>query len=60
MTTPMTWVLVVSDVLVDKMDEMTGYPKRCPHGEPIPHADGFMPAVVDYPLSDVEVGLKIM
>ncbi len=49
--------LVVSDVLVDKMDEMTGYPKRCPHGEPIPHADGFMPRVVDYPLSEVEVGL---
>lgn len=49
--------LVVSDVLVDKMDEMTGYPKRCPHGEPIPHADGFMPRMVDYPLSEVEVGL---
>ena len=47
--------LVVSDVLVDKMDEMTGYPKRCPHGEPIPHADGFMPRVLDYPLSEVEV-----
>ena len=27
--------LVVSDILVDKMDEMSGYPKRCPHGEPI-------------------------
>ena len=50
--------LVVSDVLVDKMDEMTGYPKRCPHGEPIPHADGFLPRVIDYPLSDVEVGLE--
>ena len=40
--------LVVSDVLVDKMDEMTGYPKRCPHGEPIPHADGFLPRVTDF------------
>lgn len=48
--------LVVSDVLVDKMDEMSGYPKRCPHGEPIPSADGAMPQVVDYPLSAVEVG----
>ncbi len=47
--------LVVSDILVDKMDEMSGYPKRCPHGEPIPSADGFMPAVIDYPLSEVEV-----
>lgn len=48
--------LVVSDILVDKMDEMSGFPKRCPHGEPIPSADGKMPRVVDYPLSDVEVG----
>ena len=48
--------LVVSDVLVDKMDELSGYPKRCPHGEPIPSADGVMPQVVDYPLSEVEVG----
>ncbi len=47
--------LVVSDMLVDKMDEMSGYPKRCPHGEPIPSADGLMPAVIDYPLSEVEV-----
>ncbi len=47
--------LAVSDMLVDKMDEMSGYPKRCPHGEPIPSADGLMPAVIDYPLSEVEV-----
>lgn len=47
---------VVSDILVDKMDKMSGYPKRCPHGEPIPSADGKMPRVIDYPLSDVEVG----
>lgn len=47
--------LVVSDVLVDKMDEMSGYPKRCPHGEPIPTADGLMPRVIDYPLSEVDV-----
>jgi len=47
--------LAVSDILVDKMDEMSGYPKRCPHGEPIPTADGVMPQIVDYPLSDVHV-----
>ncbi len=47
--------LVVSDTLVDKMDEMSGYPKRCPHGELIPTADGAMPRVVDYPLSEVDV-----
>ena len=48
--------LVVSDLLVDKMDEMSGYPKRCPHGEPIPAADGSMPRVIDYPLSEVKIG----
>lgn len=48
--------MVVSDVLVDKMDEMSGFPKRCPHGEPIPSADGLMPRVIDYPLSAVAVG----
>ena len=47
--------LAVSDMLVDKMDEMSGYPKRCPHGEPIPSADGQMPRVVDYPMSEVDV-----
>lgn len=46
--------LVVSNVLVDKMDEMSGFPKRCPHGEPIPTAKGDMPRIVDYPLADVE------
>ncbi|MDE2855831.1 MAG: metal-dependent transcriptional regulator [Chloroflexota bacterium] len=46
---------VVSDMLVDKMDEMSGFPKRCPHGEPIPSADGAMPRVIDYPLSEVAV-----
>ncbi len=48
--------LVVSDMLVDKIDEISGYPKRCPHGEPIPSADGVMPPVVDCPLSEAEVG----
>ena len=51
--------LVVSDVLVDKMDEMSGFPKRCPHGEPIPSADGVMPRVIDFPLSEVEVGPRL-
>lgn len=46
--------LAVSDLLADKMDEMSGYPKRCPHGEPIPTADGKMPQITDEPLADVE------
>jgi DtxR family Mn-dependent transcriptional regulator len=46
----------VSDVVVERMAVMAGHPKRCPHGEPIPSADGHMPRVVDYPLNNVEQG----
>ncbi len=46
---------VVSDVLVGRMEEMAGYPKRCPHGEPIPNAEGIMPVVHDDPLTEVAV-----
>lgn len=46
--------VVVSDVLVNRMDSMAGFPKRCPHGEPIPTADGVMPEVVDTPLTQMQ------
>ncbi|MCA9912015.1 MAG: metal-dependent transcriptional regulator, partial [Anaerolineae bacterium] len=47
---------VVSSRMVHRIAEMTNFPHRCPHGEPIPTEDGFMPRVVDYPLHDVAVG----
>ncbi len=47
--------LAVSDLVVERMDAMSGYPRRCPHGEPIPSADGVMPKVVDSPLTEVDV-----
>jgi DtxR family Mn-dependent transcriptional regulator len=34
----------VSDLLVDRMDAYLGYPKSDPHGDPIPQADGSLPA----------------
>ncbi|MBI5959835.1 MAG: metal-dependent transcriptional regulator [Chloroflexi bacterium] len=40
----------VEDKLIDRMDKMAGYPKRCPHGEPIPSKEGIMPVVNDRPL----------
>lgn len=46
----------VSDKLAEKMNEMAGFPRRCPHGEPIPRPDGTMPRVVDEPLHEVPVG----
>jgi DtxR family transcriptional regulator, Mn-dependent transcriptional regulator len=42
----------ISDTLVDRMDEMAGFPRRCPHGEPIPSADGIMPQIADWPLNE--------
>lgn len=42
----------VNDRLIDRMDEMSGFPQRCPHGEPIPSKDGVMPVVDDKPLSE--------
>lgn len=48
----------VSDVLVERMAEMAGHPKRCPHGEPIPTPEGRMPRVVDYPLNSVDEGVE--
>ena len=50
----------VSDVVVNRMDEMAGYPRRCPHGEPIPTRDGHMPRVYDHPLNDVDPGQELV
>lgn len=46
----------VNDELEDRMDELAGYPTRCPHGEPIPSREGVMPRIVDVPLLDVPSG----
>lgn len=45
---------VVSPVVVERMSELTGHPRRCPHGEPIPTADGRMPVVADEILTELE------
>ncbi|MCU0466431.1 MAG: metal-dependent transcriptional regulator [Anaerolineae bacterium] len=50
----------VSDVLVERMAEMAGHPRRCPHGEPIPTIDGVMPRVVDRPMTEVSEGEMLM
>jgi len=51
-----TFALGVNDVVEDRMDEITGHPTRCPHGEPIPSKDGEMPVVKDVQLLDVPSG----
>jgi DtxR family Mn-dependent transcriptional regulator len=39
--------LGINDHLEDRLDELTGHPTRCPHGEPIPSREGVMPDVQD-------------
>ena len=34
---------VITERIANRMEQMANYPKRCPHGEPIPTADGSMP-----------------
>lgn len=46
---------VASDDLVARMEEMAGFPRRCPHGEPIPTAAGHMPRVIDYALHEADI-----
>jgi DtxR family Mn-dependent transcriptional regulator len=46
----------VNDELEDRIDELTGHPTRCPHGEPIPDKAGIIPVVRDMPLQDVPSG----
>jgi DtxR family Mn-dependent transcriptional regulator len=40
----------LTDGLTQRMAEMTHFPTRCPHGEPIPDAEGNLP-----PLNDVSI-----
>ena len=45
-----------NDAIEERIDELTGHPQRCPHGEPIPGKDGVMPVIVDEPLIEVPSG----
>ncbi len=47
---------VINDQFEDRMDELAGYPTRCPHGDPIPSKDGLMPPIRDVSLADVPLG----
>ncbi len=47
----------IDQVLEDRIDELTGRPTRCPHGEPIPSRDGEMPSLNDVNLTALESGV---
>lgn len=48
----------LNDRITERMAEMTGQPQRCPHGEPIPNAEGVLPEVNDICLINLGVGHK--
>ncbi|MFQ5615244.1 MAG: metal-dependent transcriptional regulator [Anaerolineales bacterium] len=48
--------LGIDQKLEDRIEELTGYPTRCPHGEPIPTKDGFMPVLNDHSMTTLESG----
>lgn len=47
---------VINEKFEDRMDELAGYPQRCPHGDPIPTKDGQMPTLHDQPLTEAPLG----
>lgn len=49
----------LSDTLIARMEEMAGHPRLCPHGEPIPDAQGTIPPLDDCLLSDLSEGAVV-
>lgn len=47
---------VGSDKLIEKLEEFLGFPKKDPHGDPIPDKDGKMDHHKDFTLADLEIG----
>jgi DtxR family Mn-dependent transcriptional regulator len=50
---------VKSDRFYDRVDELLGYPKVDPHGEPIPDANGKITSKNGIPLSAIEEGSSV-
>jgi DtxR family Mn-dependent transcriptional regulator len=46
----------VSDRLVDRIEQYLGFPAVDPHGDPIPRADGSLPAPAGEPLARLDAG----
>jgi DtxR family Mn-dependent transcriptional regulator len=51
--------LNLSEAIVQRMNEMAGEPRYCPHGEPIPTPDGQIEAMGDQLLSDTPAGQTV-
>ncbi|MBE2221450.1 MAG: metal-dependent transcriptional regulator [Anaerolineae bacterium] len=48
----------LNNTLTERMAEMTDYPQRCPHGEPIPSKNGELPPISDTCIMNLAVGHK--
>lgn len=48
----------LNDALTQRMAEMTSYPIRCPHGEPIPTEEGILPPINDLCITGRASGFK--
>lgn len=48
----------VSDFMIERLDELLGHPRRDPHGDPIPTADGDITLPDAIPLTELEPGSK--
>ncbi|MBK8989309.1 MAG: metal-dependent transcriptional regulator [Chloroflexi bacterium] len=46
----------LNEALTQRMAEMTQFPQRCPHGEPIPDEHGSLPSVNDVCIINLAVG----
>jgi DtxR family transcriptional regulator, Mn-dependent transcriptional regulator len=50
----------MSATITERMNQMSGFPTHCPHGEPIPNENGELPALDDLILSDVDINRELM
>jgi DtxR family Mn-dependent transcriptional regulator len=47
---------VHSDILIERLDQLLGYPKFDPHGDPIPDKNGKLPAQTSILLTQAKIG----
>lgn len=50
----------VSDTMIERIDTALGHPRRDPHGDPIPTADGQVDSPVLMPLSEARGGERVL
>ena len=50
------FALGIDQKLEDRIDNLTGHPTHCPHGEPIPTRDGVITPVNDHSLTTLQSG----